>query len=320
MSASWRRPVVAIATCIALALGNASTPPSTAPPLVADARLPPTVAGPTRGERWFAATRDALDAAANVEVPFTERGVADARSGPSAFSLEAFAGQTLEITLDREPWGAAQGAIYVEVFRVIDVLGRPLRHRLAALRPSAASLSTRLPRDGTYHVLVQSAASGGGGYRLTLELGSALPFPVVGARADAVRSPFGAPRDSGGRQHEGIDIFVQRLTPVLAVAAGRAMPAQDALGGKTVWLNTPGTSYYYAHLDRIAVRAQQRVDVGDVLGYVGNTGNARGMASHLHFGVYRWGKHPIDPLPLLVGQRFQENPRTTTAALAPDAG
>ena len=84
------------------------------------------------------------------------------------------------------------------------------------------------------------------------------------------------------------------------------MPRRDELGGNTVWLNTPGTSYYYAHLDRIAVRDQQRVKVGDVLGYVGNTGNASGVPSHLHFGVYRWGREPIDPLPLLVGQRFNK--------------
>jgi murein DD-endopeptidase MepM/ murein hydrolase activator NlpD len=117
---------------------------------------------------------------------------------------------------------------------------------------------------------------------------------------------FGASRDSGQRHHQGVDIFVKRLTPVLAVAAGRAMPRQDALGGNVVWLNTPGTSYYYAHLDRVAVRDQQVVKAGDVLGYVGNTGNARNMPSHLHFGVYRWGREPIDPLPLLVGQRFDE--------------
>ena len=124
---------------------------------------------------------------------------------------------------------------------------------------------------------------------MTLELAATLPFPVVGAREDAIRSLFGASRDDG-RRHQGVDIFVQRLTPVLAVAAGQAMPGKDALGGNTVWLNTPGTSYYYAHLDRIAVRDQQRVKAGDVLGYVGNTGNARNVASHLHFGVYRWGR------------------------------
>jgi murein DD-endopeptidase MepM/ murein hydrolase activator NlpD len=141
---------------------------------------------------------------------------------------------------------------------------------------------------------------------LTLELGASLPFPVVGAEAGSIRGLFGAARDSGRRAHEGVDIFVGRLTPVLAVAAGSAMPHHDELGGNTVWLNTPGTSYYYAHLDRIAVRDQQRVKVGDVLGYVGNTGNAGGVPSHLHFGVYRWGREPIDPLPLLVGQRFKK--------------
>ena len=320
MNARMRRPIVGTTACVVLVFASASTstpslPPKTEPPLVASSS-PPRVAEPTRGELWLAATREALEEAAKVEAPFAEAGVADPQSGPVAFSLDALAGQTLEVTLAREP--AGDGGIYLEVFRVIDVLGHPLHHRLAGLRPSAGHLSTRLPRDGTYHVLVQGAASGGGGYRLTVELGSALPFPVVGARADAVRSLFGASRDDGERHHEGIDIFVQRLTPVLAVAAGRAMPAQDALGGNTVWLNTPGTSYYYAHLDRIAVRAQQRVQVGDVLGYVGNTGNARGMSSHLHFGVYRWGREPIDPLPLLVGPRFEEQP--TEAKTADAAG
>jgi murein DD-endopeptidase MepM/ murein hydrolase activator NlpD len=59
------------------------------------------------------------------------------------------------------------------------------------------------------------------------------------------------------------------------------------------------------------------VKPGDVLGYVGNTGNAGGLPSHLHFGVYRWGREPIDPLPLLVGRRFEGSP---PAATAMDAG
>ena len=202
------------------------------------------------------------------------------------------------------------------MFRVVDVLGEALHERLTGLRPSAASLRTRLPSDGTYHVLVQTDGGGTGHYRLTLELAATLPFPVVGAREDAIRSLFGASRDDG-RRHQGVDIFVQRLTPVLAVAAGQVMPRQDALGGNTVWLNTPGTSYYYAHLDRVAVRDQQRVKVGDVLGYVGNTGNARNVPSHLHFGVYRWGRTAMDPLPLLVGQRFTGD---SAATLAADAG
>jgi murein DD-endopeptidase MepM/ murein hydrolase activator NlpD len=251
------------------------------------------------GEQWFKATRAALDEALEVDVPFAAYTQAD--GGAQAYSFTAAAGQTLEITLagGADPTG---DKVFVEVFRVVDVLGAGLHERLTALRPSSTSLRTKLPSDGTYHVLVQGA--GASPRRLTLELGAALPFPVVGAHEDAIRSLFGAARDSGHRDHLGIDIYVQRLTPVLAVTAGRAMPGKDALGGNTVWLNTPGASYYYAHLDRVAVREQQQVKAGDVLGYVGNTGNARNVSSHLHFGVYRWGKKPIDPLPLLLGRRF----------------
>jgi peptidoglycan LD-endopeptidase LytH len=302
MKAAWRLGVVAASACGALSLGRATVPPIL--PQEALTAEAATVAQPTPGERWLAATRTALDGATPVEIPFAQRALVGAEGVPAVFAFDGFAGQRLELTLVREPAGNRETGIYVEVFRVVDVLGQALHQRLSALRPSATSLSTRLPSDGTYHVLVQSDVSGDGGYRLTLELGGALPFPVVGARADSVRGLFGASRDAGKRHHEGVDIFVQRLTPVLAVAAGSVMPRQDSLGGKAVWLNTPGTSYYYAHLDRVAVREQQQVKPGDVLGYVGNTGNAKATPSHLHFGVYRWGREPIDPLPLLVGQRF----------------
>jgi peptidoglycan LD-endopeptidase LytH len=291
--------------------------PSVAPQAAAADNVAPSVAVElvTPGERWFEATRAALDDALEVELPFAGGTAPDGR--PLAFSFEALAGQPLEISVARvadalpDAEGRDDGAIYVEVFRVVDVLGLGLHERLTALRPGAASLRTRLPSDGTYHVLVQPERSGVSARRVTLELGATLPFPVVGAQADAIRSLFGATRDAGHRDHQGIDIFVQRLTPVLAVSAGRAKPGRDALGGNTVWLNTPGTSYYYAHLDRVAVRDDQPVKAGDVLGYVGNTGNARNVASHLHFGVYRWGKEPIDPLPLLVGQRFAKGSAAT---------
>ena len=302
-----RQPMLAAAACCAL-LGAGSSTPS----LIMARQVPVTDAvAPSEathaagdGERWLRATQAALDEATRVEMPFADLGELDASHVAVAYAIEGRAGQPLEIKLRRD--ATAGAPVYVEVFRVLDVLGQPLHERLTALRPSASSVKTRLPSDGVYHVLVQAGAAGTGHYDLTLELGASLPFPVVGAEAGSIRGLFGASRDSGRRAHEGVDIFVGRLTPVLAVAAGNAMPRHDELGGNTVWLNTPGTSYYYAHLDRIAVRDQQRVKVGDVLGYVGNTGNAGGVPSHLHFGVYRWGREPIDPLPLLVGQRFKK--------------
>jgi murein DD-endopeptidase MepM/ murein hydrolase activator NlpD len=305
--------VLFLLTCGALSVAGSTLPVAPPQPSVAPAAAGGQESAAADAVQWLGAARAALDEPLPVTLPFAaEDGLP---TGGTAFAFDASAGQILELAVRSDSTGA-DAAIYVEVFRVVDVLGQPLHERLAALRPSASSLRTKLPSDGTYHVLVQGDASSGS-FALQLELAAALPFPVVGAEPDAIRSLFGASRDAGRRFHQGVDIFVQRLTPVLAVAAGRAMPAQDPLGGNTVWLNTPGVSYYYAHLDRVAVKAQQRVKVGDVLGYVGNTGNAGSVPSHLHFGVYRWGREPVDPLPLLVGRRFEGSP---PAATAMDAG
>jgi murein DD-endopeptidase MepM/ murein hydrolase activator NlpD len=310
-----RYPVYGVvAVLVALALCS-TVPPTRVVPLEAGVAAPVVAnLGPTPGERWFDEVLAVLAEPTAVEVPFVQRGLVGA--GAAAFEFEAVAGQTLEVTLERNAGvgdavgvGDAGTRVYVEVFRTIDVLGHALHERLAALPSTKETLRTRLPSAGAYRVLVQPEDAAPGRYRLILELDAVLPFPVLGVETDAIRSRFGASRDAGKRHHEGIDIYAQRLTPVLAVAAGTAMPRQDALGGNTVWLNTPGTSYYYAHLDRVAVRDNQRVRSGDVLGYVGNTGNARNTPAHLHFGVYRWGREPVDPLPLLVARRLPSSNR-----------
>ena len=88
---------------------------------------------------------------------------------------------------------------------------------------------------------------------------------------------------------------------------------QNTLGGKVVWLRTTGgASLYYAHLDSQLVRPGDRVAVGDTLGLVGNTGNARTTPPHLHFGIYSRG--PKDPLPYVREPRGR--PAEVTAALA----
>jgi murein DD-endopeptidase MepM/ murein hydrolase activator NlpD len=133
----------------------------------------------------------------------------------------------------------------------------------------------------------------------------ALALPVHGVKRAALHSSFGEPR-SGHRKHQGIDIFARRGTPVVAAAEGVVVRigTTDRLGGNTVWVaGKPSTLYYYAHLDgfRPGLRVGEHVGAGDVLGRVGNTGNARTTPPHLHFGVYPavrafW---PVDPTPLL---------------------
>ncbi len=88
-------------------------------------------------------------------------------------------------------------------------------------------------------------------------------------------------------------------TPVRAVAGGIARAGSNRLGGTVVWVYAPteGRTFYYAHLDRHAIGAVTLVAAGDVLGYVGNTGNARTTPPHLHFGIYDDGA--IDPWPFV---------------------
>lgn len=158
-------------------------------------------------------------------------------------------------------------------------------------------------RDGDYRVVLQPELAGAVRYQIALARGGSLSFPVENAGQRDIGSRFGAPRDGGSRQHHGVDIFAERGTPVTAVAAGRVRTGTGGIGGNHVWLSSGmlgigGARYYYAHLDEFAVDSGTRVQTGDVIGYVGNTGNARTTPPHLHFGIYT-GFGPVDPAPFL---------------------
>ncbi len=111
---------------------------------------------------------------------------------------------------------------------------------------------------------------------------------------------WGFPR-SGGRTHKGNDLFAPRGTPVVAVTAGTVRLKSNSLGGITAFLVGAEATYYYAHLDGYApgIATGQRVAKGTVLGYVGNTGNAIGGATHLHFQLHPGGGAPVNPYPTL---------------------
>jgi murein DD-endopeptidase MepM/ murein hydrolase activator NlpD len=136
----------------------------------------------------------------------------------------------------------------------------------------------------------------------TKEADRRLAVPVEGVRVKQIGDTWHAPR-SGGRRHEGQDIFAARGTPVRSATEGYVVRVgEDALGGNVVFVaGAGGRSYYYAHLDSYApgLAAGDYVTPGTVLGYVGTTGNAAGTAPHLHFGVYAPGG-AVNPLPLLA--------------------
>ena len=137
-----------------------------------------------------------------------------------------------------------------------------------------------------------------------------LMIPVDGVSADQLTPQFSDTR-AGSRRHEAIDILAPRHTPVRATDDGTiARLFLSKAGGITVYQFDPTEqyAYYYAHLDRYAegLREGQRVRRGDLLGYVGTSGNAPEGTPHLHFAIFRltadrrwWEGTPIDPYPIL---------------------
>ena len=125
-----------------------------------------------------------------------------------------------------------------------------------------------------------------------------LPNPLPGR---ALTDTWGGAR-SNGRRHEGIDIFAPRGTPIRATTRGVVLNVgPNTLGGRTVMVLGPGGQrHYYAHLDRYVPGLERGdwVNAGDVVGYVGDSGNARGTPPHLHYGIYTSGG-AINPYPLL---------------------
>src|SRR5688572_5473769 len=126
---------------------------------------------------------------------------------------------------------------------------------------------------------------------------SSLPVPVDGIRASQIADTWGGPR-SGGRKHQGVDIFAPRGTPVRSTTDGVVLRVgTNRLGGNIVAVVGPGRQvHYYAHFERFgAVKPGAIVSAGDVLGYVGDTGNAKGTPFHLHYGVYAPVRGAINP-------------------------
>ncbi|HTM47469.1 MAG TPA: M23 family metallopeptidase [Bryobacteraceae bacterium] len=138
-----------------------------------------------------------------------------------------------------------------------------------------------------------------------------IALPLAGLRPSDIRDTFEQGR-SGGRPHEAADIMAPRGTPVYAVDSGVVKKLfTSRAGGLTVYQfdSQQVYCYYYAHLDRYAtgIAEGKALGRGDVIGYVGSTGNADPAAPHLHFGITRigpekrwWGGEPINPYPILI--------------------
>lgn len=139
-------------------------------------------------------------------------------------------------------------------------------------------------------------------------LNAPLIVPVSGVKPNQIADTWGAAR-SEGRKHQGVDIFAKRGTPVMSTTQGIVYRVgANTLGGKVIWVLGPDSSrHYYAHLDDYALHIEQGdwVEVGEVLGYVGNTGNARSTPPHLHYGIYL-KNGATNPYPFLSNNKVKK--------------
>jgi murein DD-endopeptidase MepM/ murein hydrolase activator NlpD len=138
----------------------------------------------------------------------------------------------------------------------------------------------------------------------------AMTIPVAGVQRQQLRDTFFDART--GHRHDALDIMARRGTPVLAAVDGTIRKLfTSRAGGLTIYEfdSAETMSYYYAHLDRYAsgLREGNRVKRGEVIGYVGSTGNAPAHAPHLHFAMTVlpatkewWKGEAIDPYPILM--------------------
>ena len=136
----------------------------------------------------------------------------------------------------------------------------------------------------------------------TIPSSTGLACPINGFTA--FTDTWGAPR-SGGRTHQGVDMLAARGTPTVAIESGTVRRlGSGGLGGITIWLTgQSGDEYYYAHLDDWApgLSVGQAVGVGELIGFVGSTGNASYSVPHLHFELHPGGGSAVNPYPLVKG-------------------
>ena len=248
---------------------------------------------------WNSSFLDSKKDSLEVELPYVETGsFTQNLIRTHSYNLELNKGRIFyaEILTD----SIAQ-RVFLDFYRISNDSTQNLKN-IKSNEEGERYLSQSIDETGWYKLIVQPEIDASTNYSLRIYSQPEFGFPVLGRDNTAIQSFWGAVREGGKRSHEGVDIFADRGTPVLAVTEGRISSTRNrGLGGKQVWQRNGlmGSSLYYAHLDSILVKTGQKVQLGDTLGLVGNTGNARTTKPHLHFGIYEGYKGAIDPLPFI---------------------
>src|SRR5690606_2705564 len=213
-----------------------------------------------------------------------------------------------EVMAQLNPVTQKDAHFFMDIFEVDAAEQRLKRIHFA---DSSGTISYQVHNSGIHALRIQPELFRGGVFTLSIGYQGLLSFPLVGKGTVDIASFWGDPRDGDARNHEGVDIFSRRGTPVVAASSGSVRRVgNNRLGGKVVWLHDRdlGISQYYAHLDSQLVQPGEHVNAGDTIGLVGNTGNAITTAPHLHFGIYKSGKGAVDPLPFLLDLHLPDDP------------
>ena len=276
--------------------------------------------GTDLGRSWILSGEEALRRPVQVVTPFEEAMLLDPQAPAAiAYVFEARRGQAVTVSFRTE-----MDAYFADLFRVdgqaLEGAASELPAPVASRPRGAGEIRIEVRQDGYYLLRVQPELLRGGSFDVSIVATASLAFPVEGADPSDIWSFYGDPRDGGRRIHEGIDIFAARGTPALAVADAVVSSVRiGGLGGKTVSLRLleQGITVYYAHLDEQLVERGQRVDRGEIVGRVGNTGNAATTPPHLHLGIYEgaW-RQDVDPWDYVVDPPRVRPPVATGKDLA----
>lgn len=264
------------------------------------------------GALWFTAADKSLIQPLRITLPYKETGYF-AADKPSAagYTFSAKKGEQLVIAVALT--APTRTLFFLELWQSADANNKATL--LTTADTNTHKLEYEIEKEGPYTVRLQPELLKGVEYTLTITTAPSLAFPVRQSDNPRVTSFWGADRDGGKRSHEGVDIFAKFRTPVVAAADGQVTRVnENELGGKVIFLRPAGKSYslYYAHLDSQIAQPGQQVRAGEILGLIGNTGNARTTAPHLHFGIYTSGG-AVDPFPFI--DQKKPAPKAITANL-----
>lgn len=269
------------------------------------------------GRSWFSSGAEALTSPSAASLPLREVVFFDpARPAAFGWRFSLRRGEVLEVGVDSA--GDATVRRFLDLHQVKTALSTDRSGRLPESETDlvhrsddGSRLTWQVERDGDYVLRLRVELLTGGRFTVDARTTPRLArFPVDGAGSRDIGSRFGDPRDGGRRRHHGVDIFAERGTLVLAPEGGRVVRAgTNRLGGNVVWMQSDsGLRLYFAHLDEHLVGFGARLEAGEPVGRVGNTGNARTTPPHLHFGIYQRG--PVDPWPFLYRDRGRPDPIT----------